>query len=108
MPREKGPPKKADLLKEVRRLVASGYYLETRHAQHRMRSRGITRMEVYHVLRSGQHEEKRDVFKSEHGSWNYAIRGKTLDKDKELRVIVAITQELGKEAALVVTAINVT
>jgi len=97
-----GPPKVPDLLQEIRRLLDRGRYLETSHAQEMMAERAITRMEVHHVLRHGRHEAKKDRRSDDGAAWKYAIRGRTFDADRELRV-VALLNELG---VLVITAID--
>ena len=47
-------------------------------------------------------EERTDEFKSEHKSWNYAIRGKTISK-RELRVAVSLDITSG---VLIITVID--
>lgn len=86
--RSKRPAKRENLLDLVRQHVDTGSYLDTRHVVERKQERDITLPEVLQVLRRGFWEKRKDEYKMEHPSWNYAIRGKTVD-GRELRVIVA-------------------
>ena len=97
------PPKIESLLSVVRRCLDQGRYLDTRHAFQRQAQRDITRAEVIHVLRNGFHEKRKDKFDGTFRCWNYAIRGKTIDK-KELRIIVSFD----KSNMLIITAIDLT
>ncbi len=97
------PPKVLNLLEVVQSCLDQGRYLDTRHVTERQLERSITRMEILHVLRTGFHEKKKDQFDEEYSSWNYAIRGKTVDK-KELRIIVSFD----KNNMLIITAIDLT
>ena len=65
--------------------------------------REISRIEILHVLRNGFHEPKKDKFDVSYGCWNYAIRGRTIDK-RELRIIVSFD----KNNMLIITAIDLT
>ncbi|MBI5093059.1 MAG: DUF4258 domain-containing protein [Candidatus Hydrogenedentes bacterium] len=67
-----------------------------------MADRGITTIETQYVLKLGYHEKKKDSYAERFGAWNYAIRGFTLDGEKELRVVVT----LNPEGVLVITAID--
>ncbi len=95
------PAKIADLLREVRRCIEPGRYLDTRHAAARQAERDITRPEILQVLRHGHHEKRKDSFDTLHQAWNYAVRGKTVDQ-KELRVIVSFDEA----GMLIITAIE--
>jgi hypothetical protein len=95
------PPKAGDVLERVRKHVADGTYLDTRHASERKEERVITLPEVLYVLRNGFHEKKKDEYKPEHKDWNYAIRGKTID-GRALRIAVAFADP----GMLVITAID--
>ena len=55
------------------------------------------------MLRHGFHEKKKDLFDETHNTWNYAVRGKTLDKE-EMRVIVSFDRE---SEMLIITAFYV-
>lgn len=58
------------------------------HADQRLQERVVTRQEVEQVLRNGHHEKRKDEFKEERSSWNYSIKGTTVDK-RALRVIIS-------------------
>lgn len=65
-----------------------------------MASRTINRLEIIDVLANGFHERRKDKFEEKFNSWNYAIRGKTLD-NRSLRVVVAFEEDM-----LIITAID--
>lgn len=96
------PPKLADLLVEVRKCLDDGRFLDTRHALERQKGRQITRPEVLQVLRNGHHEKRKDKFDENYLAWNYAVRGKTVDR-KNLRIIVSFDEAT---KMLIITAID--
>ena len=79
------------ILKEVEKAIRSGNYLYTSHANERLQQREVTRFEVKQVLLNGYHEKKKDVFDEAFNSWNYSIKGKTLDK-RTLRVVISFDE----------------
>ena len=97
----KRPPKVQDVIALVRSYVERGTYRDTRHAAQRKEERGITLLEILHVLKRGHHEKRKDEFKPEYGDWNYAIRGRTVDQ-RELRVVVVFEAP----GLLLITAID--
>jgi len=90
-----------ELLERVRQAIESGDYLDTRHAQDRRSQREISRLEMESVLKTGRHEKAKDQFHEAYEAWNYAIRGKTIDK-RDLRVVVSFEEKM-----LVITAIEI-
>jgi|ERR1700722_10214215 uncharacterized protein DUF4258 len=94
------PPKHSSLIQAIHTAVISGGYVFTGHALKRVSEREVSQPEVEQVLTTGYHEKSKDEFKEEFQSWNYAIRGKTVDS-RELRV--AVTFDSGM---LVVTVID--
>jgi len=100
--------KRANLLDEVRRLVADGDVRYTVHGFEREAGRGITQPEANHVLMTGWHEKKKDQYDPAYEDthpWAYAIRGKTLD-DRPLRIVVTFEEDDSGELLLVVTLID--
>ena len=85
----KRPDKITDLIGKVRKAVESGNVLETKHSKERQSERGISRLGVFHVLKTGFHQPRKDTYNEQESTLAYSIRGKTLDEQK-LRVIVAI------------------
>ena len=77
-----------NLLETIRKCLDEGRFLDTRHVFQRQIEREITRPEIQYVLRTGFHERKRDRYDEKFKAWNYAIRGKTVDK-RQLRIIVS-------------------
>src|SRR3990172_1244826 len=88
----KRPEKHLDVLSRTRERIANGQYRDTRHASERKGERSISLLEVRQVIGSGWHEKSKDEFKTEWQTWNYAIRGKTVD-GRELRVAVSFDEE---------------
>jgi hypothetical protein len=86
----------------VRRCVDEGRYLDTSHAQQRQRGRSITRPEMLQVLRSGYHEKRKDRYDEQYQAWNYAVRGRTVDR-RELRIVVCFD---AATTMLIITAID--
>ena len=89
--KSKNPAKVLDLLKKIKEAVESGNYFESKHAVDRAIERNIIATEYEYVLKNGFHESKKDVFDNVYKTWNYAIRGKTVDK-RELRVVVSFDE----------------
>jgi hypothetical protein len=102
MKKQKRAPKHTRLMERIREAIDSGRYRDVVHAQDRQKERQITRPEYTYVLRNGYHEAKKDEFKEEHNAWNYAIRGRTVDK-RDLRVVVSFDDE----DLLIITTIEV-
>lgn len=82
------PDKISDLMKKLKQAVLKGQLNYSQHAVMRMRERDIVRLEVEYVLKNGFHEKRKDLINEAFGSWDYAVRGKTLD-GRRLRIIVA-------------------
>ena len=89
--KNKRPEKVSDLLKKIREAIESGDFFESAHAVERAIERNIIADEYEHVLKTGFHESKKDVFDELYNTWNYAIRGKTLE-NRELRIIVSFDE----------------
>lgn len=95
------PEKEPNLLQKIKGAINSGQYRDAIHATERSIEREITRPEYLYVLKNGRHEKSKDKFKQEYNSWNYAIRGKTLD-ERELRVVISFEEN----GLLVITVID--
>lgn len=83
-----------DVLGKVRRHVNEGKYRITFHAQERQKKYKVTLSNVLFVLLNGFHEEEKTLFDTTFQTWKYAIRGKMIDGQEELRVIVAFENEM--------------
>jgi hypothetical protein len=86
------PHKDDQILEKIRGKALSGNYIPVEHAKLRMDQREITDPEVRYVLITGYHEKKKDSYSPEHISWNYAIRGKTVDS-RSIRIIVTFDSD---------------
>jgi hypothetical protein len=93
--------KRKDLRHKIRKCLEEGNYRDTRHALQRKQERQITREEVLQVLQNGHHEKRKDKYDWQYGAWNYAVRGKTIDR-KDLRIIVSFDES----NMLIITAIE--
>ena len=93
-------PKLDNLLAAIAQYISSDDYTLSRHARKRMRERDLDLPDILYILRHGWHEKRKDQFDSSYKSWNYAIRGKTVD-ERNLRIVVTFDEGL-----LVVTAID--
>ena len=98
---KKRPGKTQDLMNKIRDAVESGAYFDMTHALERSVERQITRPEYEYVLLNGYHEKSKDDYKEKYKAWNYAIRGKTLDK-RNIRVVISFD----KDDLLVITVID--
>lgn len=89
MPKQKfsKPQKLANVSTKVQEHAKVGRIIDTRHSKCRQGERLVTFPEIMQVLETGWHEKNKDEWKEEYNTWNYAIRGKTLD-GIELRVPV--------------------
>lgn len=83
------PGKCNNILQIVRDAMKNGLFRYTSHAKERMVERNITHDDVKEVAISGWWEKKKDKFQKEHNEWNYAIRGKVEEEEREVRIIVA-------------------
>ena len=84
---------------EVRRHVEADRYLSTVHADLRALQRKILLPDLLYVLRTGYHEKSKDRYDVAYDAWNYAVRGRTVDR-RELRVIVSFDEN----GMLIITA----
>jgi len=102
MSKKKRPPKLPQLMERISKALDSGKYRDVVHAQIRQQERQITRPEYTYVLRNGFHEARKDQFMPEYNAWNYAIRGRTVDR-RDLRVVVSFDED----GMLIITTIEV-
>jgi Domain of unknown function (DUF4258) len=97
----KKSPKAKNLENITSKAAADGFVLYSKHANERMLQRGIIKPEVEYVLMNGRHEVKKDQFNKLYSTWDYAIKGKTVD-GRNLRIIVTLVEP----NVLVVTTID--
>lgn len=88
------------LLERIRHHIESRTYKLSRHSVDQQKKRQFSVPDVLYVLSHGRHEKDKTVFNTKEQSWNYAIRGRTLD-GSEARVIVAFDKYM-----LIITAIR--
>ena len=97
----KRSPKIVGLLERVRKSVELGEYFDSRHFLTRQKERNISRLDVEYVLKSGWHEKQKDSFDMFNHTWNYSLRGLTVDP-RELRVVVSYDARV----MMIITAID--
>jgi len=100
---KKRPEKNPDVLGKIKDCITKGNYFVTAHAFIRQNERKISLPESLHVLETGYEEKKKTRFDIENNTWKYAIRGKTLRENSDVRVIVAFD----KEGMLIITVMHV-
>ncbi|MFW6053272.1 MAG: DUF4258 domain-containing protein [Persicimonas sp.] len=97
-------PKKLDnLLEAIREHLDTDQFRFTVHAEQRCVQRKVNDLEVEYVLRNGWHEKRKDKYDEAYQAWNYAVRGETMDEDRDLRVIVSFDGDM-----LIITVIDTT
>jgi len=95
------PDKIQDLLFRIKLCIDHGAYFDTRHAIQRQKERQIGRLDIIYVLKNGYHEKRKDTFDEHYNAWNYAVRGKNIDR-REIRVIISFD----KNHMMIITAIE--
>lgn len=81
-----------NVLLKIKHCIEEGNYGLTPHALTRHNERKITLPEVLHVLKNGYEEKSKTKFTDEHNAWKYAIRGKTIRDEIDIRIIVAFDE----------------
>lgn len=78
----------SDILYRIKECLDGGKYRFSQHATERKTERVISLPDILEVLRGGYHEKKKDIWDEKFKTWNYAIRGKTVDKEN-CRIIIS-------------------
>lgn len=86
------PPQLEELLLKIRDCLDKGHYRQTKHAIERKSERKIDMLDVLYVLKNGRHEKQKTSFDETFQTWKYAIRGKTLDDEMDVRIIIAFDE----------------
>lgn len=89
------------LMQMIQRAVLSGSYRDTYHSAERRSKRSVTRVEMEYALLQGWHEKRKDTYNPIYETWDYSIRGKTIDL-RNLRIIVSFDED----GMLVITVID--
>lgn len=92
-----------NVLVNIKECIEQGRYFVTAHAFIRQNERMISLPESLHILETGHEEKKKTRFDTEHNTWKYAIRGKTLRDGLDARVIVAFDEN----GMLIITVMHV-
>jgi hypothetical protein len=90
-----------NLMDVVREKAKRGDLILMPHAIQRRFQRSISVNDIVQVLTTGWHESRKDIYQKEYSTWNYSIRGKTIDSRK-LRIVVSFNEN----AMLVITVIK--
>lgn len=96
--------KRQDIIRVAREAVSQGRYIYSKHAIERQKDRDISDGDVRFAIGNGWHEKKKDAWIEKFQSWNYAIRGKSLE-ESPLRIVVNL-DELDQLVLIVITVIN--
>lgn len=94
-------PKLENVLEIAKKRIAEGKFIPTFHSECRQLERDITLLDALHVIKTGYREPKYDQYKDEWQTWNYAIRGSTL-QDEAIRVVISFDEK----QMLIITVIN--
>jgi hypothetical protein len=100
---KKRPDKFPDVLSRIKECIEKGEYLVTKHAFERQNERIISLPETLHILLTGYEEKKKTRFDIEHYTWKYAIRGKTIRDELDVRIIVAFDET----GMLIITVVQI-
>ena len=85
-------PNIANVLSLIQERARSGEYIILPHAVDRSSQRVVSVADIEFVLINGRHESEKDEYKTAFRSWNYAIRGHTIDQ-RQLRIAVAFDED---------------
>jgi hypothetical protein len=87
--------KEENVLVRVLEALENGNLILSFHAMEQMQAREVTFFEVKEALYQGQREENKDDYrqnsKGKKWSWRYSIRGLVNNGEKDLRIIIALT-----------------
>jgi len=103
MLRKKRPEKLKNILAEIKKCLGNGKYTISVHAFERQAERIITLPMILHVLETGYEEKSKTTFDDEKNNWKYAIRGKTIRDELDIRVIVS----LDENGVIIITVMHV-
>ena len=96
--------KTSELFSAIESALGSGNYYFTAHALKRSRERrNVSEFQVIRILQSQSkyHEPKGDSFNQGFNTWNYSIRGKSIDLE-DIRIILSFDEN----DLLIITVIN--
>ncbi len=80
-----------NLLTRIKLNASKGNFIILPHAIDRQGERNITVPDIVYALATGWHEPQKDQYAEDFKTWNYAIRGKTID-ERELRIITSFDE----------------
>lgn len=83
--------KTPNLLAKIKDCLDNGLYRFSQHALDRKKERFVSLPNVFEVLSNGYHEKAKDTWDEVFKTWNYAIRGKTINNE-QCRIIVSFEE----------------
>ena len=106
MPGERRPQKKTtdELFNAIENALENKNYYFTSHALKRSKERkNLSEFQVIKILssQSKYHEPKKDSFNEDFNTWNYSIRGRSIDSEN-IRIILSFDEN----DLLIITVIN--
>ena len=98
--------KEKDLIRKMKTLLGVNKLRISPHCSKRMNERNILYYEILQALSNGRHDPKRDRFNSAFKSWDYSIKGQTID-GRDLRIGITFEYvSYDSEVILVLTVID--
>lgn len=92
-PTPKIPSQAENILEQIKRYIDSENFRFSEHAIERGAERSISPRDALYILENGYHDEEKTKFVKKFKTWNYAIRGRTIDKE-DILVVVALAEEM--------------
>ncbi|MGE0174658.1 MAG: DUF4258 domain-containing protein [Oligoflexales bacterium] len=86
------PGKIPNILTLIRERASTGDFVVLPHAATRRQQRNISIPDITFILIHGEREPNKDEYKHDFQSWNYAIKGKTVDS-KAVRIAVTFDED---------------
>jgi hypothetical protein len=100
---KKRPEKIKNVSIKIKECIANGNFVVTSHAFIRQSERMISLPESLHILETGYEEKKKTCFDITHNTWKYAIRGKTIRDELDVRIIIAFDEN----GMLIITVMHI-
>lgn len=94
--------KRLNVIQDVIEALEAGNLVPSSHAQEQMKKRDVQMSDVEEMLYRAYREESKDSLTSDRKGWKYSLRGLNDSGEKDLRIIVVLSDP----EAVVVTVID--